>query len=94
MYYQSVLAFSAIKSGALVLPLITVTSCFSICAGQTMARIHRYKPILVIGCTFWTIGSGLKCAFGRNTKLWEIIVTLVLEGAGVGFTLQPSKSIN
>jgi hypothetical protein len=51
-------------------------------------------PCIVAGFGLWSIGAGLKCTFGRHTPLWKLVVVLMVEGAGVGMTLQPSKSIS
>ncbi|KAF2815268.1 major facilitator superfamily transporter [Mytilinidion resinicola] len=90
IYFQSVLAFSPLESGALMLPLIILTSITSILSGQFMSRKGRYMPVVVIGFAIWTIGTGLKCAFSRSTKLWNIIIVLLIEGCGIGCTLQPT----
>ncbi|KAF2501591.1 major facilitator superfamily transporter [Lophium mytilinum] len=90
IYFQSVLSFSPLESGALMLPLIILTSITSILSGQFMSRKGRYMPLVVTGFTVWTIGTGLKCAFSRSTRLWNIIVVLIVEGCGIGFTLQPT----
>jgi hypothetical protein len=35
----------------------------------------------------------MKCTFGRNTPLKMIIPSGIVEGLGIGWTLQPSKYI-
>jgi MFS family permease len=74
-----------------MLPLIVLTSITSILSGQFMARKGRYMPLVVTGFAVWALGTGLKCTFTRSTKIWVIIVVLLVEGIGVGFTLQPSE---
>lgn len=48
-------------------------------------------PCIGAGYGLWTIGTGLKCIFTKSTPLWALIVVLLVEGLGIGLTLQPSK---
>jgi hypothetical protein len=48
-------------------------------------------PCVVVGFGLWTVGMGLKCTFGQTTHLGVVIGILVVEGLGIGMTLQPSK---
>ncbi|KAK3367726.1 major facilitator superfamily transporter [Podospora didyma] len=89
IYFQSVLGYTALQSGALILPLIISSSICSILSGQFMSRVGRYMPCIAGGFGLWTIGAGLKCTFGQSTPLWALIVVLMVEGLGVGLTLQP-----
>jgi hypothetical protein len=88
IYFQSVLGFSALVSGALLLPLIMATSLTGIISGQIMSRRGRYRWICVSGFLVWTLGTGLKCAFNRSTKIWHIVLVLLVEGLGIGNILQ------
>ncbi|KAF2637605.1 major facilitator superfamily transporter [Massarina eburnea CBS 473.64] len=90
IYFQSVLGFSALVSGAMLLPLILATSFTSILSGQIMSRTGRYLWIVIVGFLLWTLGTGLKCAFDQTTKIWHIILVLIVEGLGIGNTLQPT----
>lgn len=55
-----------------------------------MARIGLYMPCILVGFSLWTIGNGLTLMFNRNTGLAVLIVCLIVEGAGIGLTLQPT----
>jgi EmrB/QacA subfamily drug resistance transporter len=90
IYFQSVLGYSALVSGALLLSVIIATSVTSIVSGQFMTRSGRYLWIVVLGFVFWTLGTGLKCAFNRSTKVYHIVLVLIVEGLGIGMTLQPT----
>lgn len=91
IYFQSVLGYNALESGALILPLIISSSVCSIVSGQFMSRVGRYMPCVAVGFGLWTLGTGLKCLFSRTTPLGVVIGFLIVEGLGVGLTLQPSK---
>jgi hypothetical protein len=45
---------------------------------------------ILAGFILWTLGSGLTLLFDRNTGLGPLIVILIVEGAGIGLTLQPT----
>jgi hypothetical protein len=45
---------------------------------------------VLAGFILWTLGSGLTLLFGRDTGLGPLIVILIVEGAGIGLTLQPT----
>jgi hypothetical protein len=90
IYFQSVLGYNALISGALLLAVIIPTSMSSILSGQMMTRSGRYRWIVVVGFILWALGTGLKCAFDRDTKVWHIVLVLMVEGLGIGMTLQPT----
>jgi MFS family permease len=45
---------------------------------------------ILTGFILWTLGSGLTLLFDRDTGLGPLIVILIVEGAGIGLTLQPT----
>lgn len=49
-------------------------------------------PILRVGFTIWTLGSGLKLLFNQNTHIAVYIAVLAVEGAGIGWVHQPGES--
>jgi MFS family permease len=90
IYFQSILRYSPLVSGALILPVIITTSFTSIASGQYMNRIGRYMPCILVGFGLWTLGNGLTLLFNRTTGLAVLIIALIIEGAGIGLTLQPT----
>lgn len=90
IYFQSILMYSPLVSGALILPVVITTSIGSIVSGQYMARIGSYMHCILAGFVLWTLGSGLTLLFDRDTGLGPLIVILIVEGAGIGLTLQPT----
>jgi hypothetical protein len=90
IYFQSILRYSPLVSGALILPVIITTSVTSIASGQWMARMGSYMPCILLGFALWTLGNGLTLLFDRDTGLAVLIVVLIVEGAGIGLTLQPT----
>ncbi|KAI9155117.1 Ankyrin repeat domain-containing protein 50 [Paramyrothecium foliicola] len=90
LYFQSVLGYSALIAGALILAIIIPTSFTSIISGQYMARIGSYMHCIFGGFALWTLGNGLTLLFNRDTGLGTMIAILIIEGCGIGFTLQPT----
>lgn len=89
IYFQSILRYTPLVSGALILPVVITSSIASIACGQYMARIGSYMHCILAGFTLWTLGSGLTLLFNRKTGLGPLIAILIVEGAGIGLTLQP-----
>ncbi|KAM0716414.1 hypothetical protein Q7P37_007859 [Cladosporium fusiforme] len=90
IYFQSILMYTPLVSGALILPVVITTSIGSIVSGQYMARIGSYMHCILLGFILWTLGSGLTLLFDRDTGLGPLIAILIVEGAGIGLTLQPT----
>lgn len=40
----------------------------------------------------WIIGAGLKVMFSQTTPMSVYVITLIIEGAGIDFVLQPGQS--
>lgn len=89
IYFQSILRFSPLVSGALILPIIITTSFGSIASGQYMSRVGSYMHCILAGFALWSLGSGLTLLFNRHVSLGVLIVVLIIEGLGIGLTLQP-----
>lgn len=90
LYFQSVLGYDALVAGALILAVVIPTSLTSILSGQYMSRVGSYMHCILAGFALWTLGNGLTLLFNRETKLGPLIAILIVEGAGIGFTLQPT----
>jgi hypothetical protein len=90
IYFQSILRFSPLVSGALLLPVVISTSFASIASGQYMNRVGRYSHCILAGFALWTLGNGLTLLFDRDTGLGKLIPILIVEGVGIGLTLQPT----
>lgn len=89
IYFQSVLRYSPLVAGALILPIIITTSFGSIACGQYMARAGSYMHCVLVGFALWTLGNGLTLLFHQHTGLGTLIIIFIIEGAGIGLTLQP-----
>ncbi|KAF3043614.1 hypothetical protein E8E11_008451 [Didymella keratinophila] len=54
-------------------------------------RLYRsYMHCILLGFALCTIGNGLTLMFSRTTGLGLLVPALIVEGAGIGLTLQPT----
>ncbi|KAI2487958.1 Major facilitator superfamily transporter [Pyrenophora tritici-repentis] len=90
LYFQSILRYSPLASGALILPVVISTSFASIASGTYMNRVGSYMHCILVGFALWTLGNGLTLLFDRKTSLAVLIIIGIIEGAGIGLTLQPT----
>ncbi|CZR52044.1 related to tetracycline efflux protein (otrb) [Phialocephala subalpina] len=90
IYYQNVRQYSPILAAALTIPFVVGQSTFSVLSGQYISRTKRYGEVIWTGYGLWTLGAGLVLLFSRTTPRWQIVITLLIEGAGVGFVFQPT----
>ena len=104
-FYQLVYGYSAVKSGALLLPITltqskyiviagpTHTNClaalFSTLSGLVVHKTGRYRECLLVGWAVWAIGLGLISTLD-SPSLGKQIGYGLLAGFGLGNTLQPS----
>lgn len=88
IYFQIIRSYSALESGALLLPLVILNSIGSIAAGQFMSRLYHYLPPITIGFAMWVLAAGIRVIFDENTSLGTIICITLVEGLGIGLTLQ------
>lgn len=89
LYLQVVRGFSPSMAGSLILPMVIAHGATSCLSGIVMSMCGRYVPVISFGALLWTIGAGVKVTFGRETPIWLVSTVGVLEGVGVGCSLQP-----
>lgn len=92
IFYQCVRRMDSIHSALMILALVLPQSTASIASGQYMSRMNRYGEVIWAGFTLWVVAAALETRFSRNFPLAGMIVTLVIQGMGIGFTFQPSMS--
>jgi hypothetical protein len=103
-FYQLVYGYSAVKSGALLLPITLTQSkwlvfllftanvfaaLFSTLSGLYIHRFGRYRECLLLGWAVWAVGLGLFSTL-NGPSLGKQIGFALLSGFGLGNTLQPS----
>lgn len=57
-----------------------------------MSRLYHYLPPITIGFAMWVLAAGIRVIFDENTSLGTIICITLVEGLGIGLTLQSSES--
>jgi hypothetical protein len=88
VYFQVLRGMSPIKSASFLLSLLVVQVCSSLLAGIMTPYTKKVLPQVRTGFFIWTIGAGLQTTFNRTTSYARIVGFLVLQGFGVGLTLQ------
>ncbi|KAI4636268.1 hypothetical protein J4E83_001222 [Alternaria metachromatica] len=88
-FYQLVYGYSAVKSGALLLPITLTQTLFSTLSGLIVHWTGRYRECLLVGWAIWAIGLGLISTLD-SPSLGKQIGYGLLAGLGLGNTLQPS----
>lgn len=88
-FYQLVYGYSAVKAGALLLPITLTQTLFSTLSGLVVHRTGRYRECLLVGWAVWAVGLGLISTLD-SPSLGKQIGYELLAGFGLGNTLQPS----
>jgi len=89
-YFQVVRGESPIRSGVLLLPLVTVQTASSFTSGLLVSKTGDYYYNLVIGFSIWSIGLGLLSTIDENTSLAKLVGYQIIDGIGAGQTFQTS----
>ncbi|KAG9088057.1 hypothetical protein FS749_002457 [Ceratobasidium sp. UAMH 11750] len=89
-FYQTVYGYSAVKSGAMILPIVLVQTAISTLSGVIITLTGRYRELILSGWAIWTIGLGLITTFNSHTSLAKQVGYSLIVGLGVGQTFQPS----
>ncbi|OTA57961.1 MFS general substrate transporter [Hypoxylon sp. EC38] len=97
MYFQDVRGYDPLKNAMLMLSLLLTQSVSALVAGQIISKIGRQVsnyhvpgPVLFGGLALWTLGTGLKILFSRTTPVSVYVISLIIEGVGIGCNLQPA----
>ncbi|KAL3418139.1 major facilitator superfamily transporter [Phlyctema vagabunda] len=88
LYFQSVLQVSPLRSGVLLLPLITVQAATEILAGFLIHRTGRYREFIWAGSTLMTLGTGLYIYFGTGTSVAVIVGFQIIGAFGPALLFQ------
>ncbi|KAL3475256.1 major facilitator superfamily domain-containing protein [Aspergillus californicus] len=89
-FFQLVLGYSVVRSGALLLPVTLMQTISSTVSGLIVHKTGRYRECILFGWMIWAIGLGLFSTLDENSGLGKQIGYGLLTGVGVGNTLQPS----
>ncbi|BGP12769.1 hypothetical protein JCM10213v2_000686 [Rhodosporidiobolus nylandii] len=88
LYLQNVLGHNAITSAALLLPLVLTQTATTTLCGYIVKWTNHTRASFTIGFLMWTVGVAAQVTFGRSSSTGEIVGILLLQGLGIGATLQ------
>lgn len=88
IYFQVVSGVSAASSGVRNLPYILGICIFTVVSGMVITTTGHYIPLMIIGTTLSTTGSGLLYTFDIGTPSSEWIGYQILAGIGFGLVIQ------
>lgn len=88
VYFQNVLGYDPILSGAMILPLVFSHGVGSLISGQIISRTGHYNPVIIFSQFVWTIGVGLQSLYTPHTPIWTICVVGFVQGIGIGGSFQ------
>ncbi|KAK0753544.1 major facilitator superfamily domain-containing protein [Schizothecium vesticola] len=89
LYLQNVRGSSPTQDGVLMLPMVITHGLTSGLTGFLISMLGHYKPIIVAGAVCWVLGALAKMHYDQAAPIWQIVVVGVLDGIGVGCSLQP-----
>jgi EmrB/QacA subfamily drug resistance transporter len=89
LYFEVVYHLSASEAGLVLIPLAAVSTVGAAIAGQTMARMKRYKRVAIVGNVFSAL-MGAALAIATPMPLWALLVLQSLFALGLGTTFPVS----
>lgn len=91
LYLQNVRGASSSQAGILLLPMVIAHGLTSALTGIVISACGHYKHIIVTGASCWALAAAAKLFYDQETPIWTIIVVGILDGVGVGCSMQPGK---
>ena len=79
-----------ITSAALLLPLVLSQVFTTLLSGYAIKWSNRARPSFLAGFMIWAAGQGAQLCFDESTSIGVIVVCLLLQGLGIGATIQSS----
>ncbi|KAL4976068.1 major facilitator superfamily domain-containing protein [Aspergillus desertorum] len=89
-FYQLVFGYSAVRAGAMLLPITLMQTASSTLSGLIVHWVGRYRECILFGWMIWAVGLGLFSTLDENSGVGKQIGYGILTGVGVGNTLQPA----
>jgi EmrB/QacA subfamily drug resistance transporter len=92
-YLQQNMGYSPLKTGVIFLPMVAALMTTSIVSNSVLLRRMGPRPLLAGGMLVAAVGMALLARLGVHTSyLTTILPSLVLVGAGLGFTFPPAMN--
>lgn len=87
LFAQGVLGISATASGLILTPLMIALITSSVISGQLVSRLGKYKWIAIVGMFITFAGSLLLLRLGIHSTSTDLVIAMVVLGAGLGFSM-------
>ncbi len=84
LFLQGVLEVSPTVAGLVITPLSLSMVLGAMLSGPIIGVLKRYQFVIVLGAMFMGIGSFLLTLMTPATSLWQVILSMVLVGIGLG----------
>lgn len=88
MYLQIVKGFTPLKSGLMSIPQVLMSGLMMPIGGKLFDKIGA-RPLAIIGLGLIAVGLFLQSQITVDTGAGQVIVALMLTGAGMGFSMMP-----
>lgn len=88
VYGQGVLGGTAVDAGIILAPILLGWPISSTIAGRWILRVS-YRNMAILGSTLLLIGSLLLVQADAATTRWEIMLSMLILGLGLGFLSMP-----
>lgn len=89
-YFEVVRGYTVIKTSCFILSLVIPQAIFSISSGQIISRTKKYWFVIWFGYIVWIIAVCLLNIWSTSNNIGVNIITLILNGMGVGCIFQPT----
>ncbi|THG98438.1 hypothetical protein EW026_g3754 [Hermanssonia centrifuga] len=87
-FFQVALAYSPIRSGIFLLPVLVSQTLASFVAGQIVSKTGHYRTVIHLGFAVWAVGCGCISTIRPSTPKGLLVFFMLLTGTGGGQTLQ------
>jgi EmrB/QacA subfamily drug resistance transporter len=88
-YLQSVLGYSTVEAGAVLLPMSAMMMIFAPRSPRLVVRFGN-KLVVAGGMTLVFLAFLLMTTFGTNTPVWQVIVITMVNGFGMAHVMAPA----
>jgi hypothetical protein len=89
VYFQRVLGSTPTRLGVQLLPTVILSVPFAIVAGAFTTGIGRYKPPLIVGFAFVTVGAGLFTLLDSSASMGAWVGSQIIAALGIGLGSRP-----
>ncbi|KAF4620905.1 hypothetical protein D9613_001218 [Agrocybe pediades] len=87
-FFQVVLGYSEIHAGVFLIPILLSQMAFAWGSGVIVSRTGRYRTIVYLGFSIWSIACGLLSTITPRSHRVELVIYMLIAGCGAGQTLQ------